>query len=89
MGGMARRADQWFGFAAAGSAVSAARGGPHRAILRAILWLALRERLARGELLSLMRDYLALGGRLEWSALWSQDLTLFGNLQDGSLLAPL
>jgi hypothetical protein len=47
---------------------------------------ALRERLARGELFSLMRDYLALGSRLELNARWSQALTLFGNLQDGSTL---
>lgn len=47
---------------------------------------ALTERLRRGELFSLMRDYLAAGGTLEWHPLWAQSLTLIGNLQDGSLL---
>ncbi len=46
----------------------------------------LTDRLARGELFNLMRDYLALGGSLEWHPLWSQTLSLIGNLHDGSLL---
>jgi hypothetical protein len=48
--------------------------------------LELTERLRRGELFSLMRDYLAVGGALEWHPLWSQSLTAIGNLHDGSLL---
>ena len=31
-----------------------------------------------------MRDYLALGGSIEWHPLWRQSLTLIGNLDDGS-----
>ena len=46
----------------------------------------LTDRLGRGELFNLMRDYLALGGTIEWHPLWSQALTLIGNLHDGSLL---
>lgn len=44
------------------------------------------ERLERGELFNLMRNYLAVGGTLEWHALWSQSLTMIGNLDDGSVL---
>jgi hypothetical protein len=47
---------------------------------------ALARRFARGELYSLMQNYLAAGGRMEWSALWAQEVTLIGNLHDGSLL---
>jgi hypothetical protein len=47
---------------------------------------ALGERLARGELFSLMRHYVAVGGTLEWHPLWSQALTVIGSLDDGSLL---
>jgi hypothetical protein len=47
---------------------------------------ALTERLERGELFNLMRDYLAGGATVEWHPLWSQTLTLIGNLQDGSVL---
>jgi hypothetical protein len=46
----------------------------------------LAARLARGETFTLMRDYLALGGTLEWHPLWTQTLTLIGNLADGSTL---
>ena len=46
----------------------------------------LTERLGRGELFNLMRDYLAFGGTVEWHPLWSQALTLIGNLGDGSVL---
>ena len=46
----------------------------------------LAERLQRGELFNRMRDYLALGGNLEWHPLLSQSLTLIGNLGDGGLL---
>jgi hypothetical protein len=44
------------------------------------------ERLGRGELFNLMRDYLALGATHEWHPLWNQNLTLIGNLGDGSVL---
>ncbi len=43
-------------------------------------------RLARGEVFNLMRDYLAVGGSIEWHPLWSQSATLIGNLHDGSTL---
>jgi hypothetical protein len=45
---------------------------------------ALTERLLRGEVFNLMRDYLALGGTVQWHPLWTHSLTLIGNLQDGS-----
>ncbi len=44
------------------------------------------QRLGRGEVFNLMRDYLAVGGNLEWHPLWYQAFTLIGNLQDGSAL---
>lgn len=47
---------------------------------------ALSERLARGELFNLMRNYLAAGGTYEWHPLWNQALTLITNLDDGSTL---
>ncbi len=47
---------------------------------------ALIARLARGEVFSVMRDYLALGGTLQWHPLWTQNLVLIGNLADGSTL---
>lgn len=46
----------------------------------------LTERLARGEVFTLMRDYLAFGGSLQWHPLWTQSLTAIGNLSDGSAL---
>jgi len=46
----------------------------------------LAERLARGETFTLMRDYLAAGGTIQWHPLWTQSLTLIGNLADGSSL---
>ena len=48
--------------------------------------VALQERLLRGEVFNMMRDYLAVGGNLEWHPLWNQSLTLIGNIQDGSTL---
>ena len=48
--------------------------------------VALQERLLRGEVFNMMRDYLAIGTTLEWHPLWNQSLTLIGNLQDGSAL---
>ncbi len=44
----------------------------------------LTERLARGEVFNLMRDYLAVGGSIQWHPLWTQTLTVIGNLNDGS-----
>ncbi len=46
----------------------------------------LRDRLSRGELFNIMKDYLAFGATHEWHPLWSQNLTLIGNLHDGSSL---
>lgn len=46
----------------------------------------LRSRLARGEVFNLMRRYAAVGGTLEWHPLWTQSLTVIGNLDDGSAL---
>lgn len=43
-------------------------------------------RLARGEVFNLMRDYLALGGSIQWHPLWTQSLTLIANLHDSSSL---
>ena len=45
---------------------------------------ALVERLQRGELFTLMRDYLAVGISYQWHPLLIQDLTWLGNLEDGS-----
>ena len=47
---------------------------------------ALARRLGRGEVFNPMRDYLAVGGNLEWHPLLNQALTLIGNLNDGSAL---
>jgi hypothetical protein len=44
------------------------------------------ERLARGELFNAMRDYTALGGRIEWHPLVNHSLTLISNLHDSSSL---
>lgn len=46
----------------------------------------LTVRLARGEVFTVERDYLAAGGSLQWHPLWTQNLTLIGNLTDGSAL---
>ncbi len=46
----------------------------------------LLERLARGEVFTLMRDYAALGGSVQWHALLTQNLTLIANLHDASSL---
>ena len=46
----------------------------------------LLERVARGELFTLMKDYLAGGGTVQWHPLWSQTLTLIANLNDSSSL---
>ena len=47
---------------------------------------ALAVRLQRGEVFNRMRDYLALGGTLEWHPLLNQSLSLIGNLGDGGVL---
>lgn len=52
----------------------------------ALLPEALAARLLRGEVFNLMRDYLALGGSVQWHPLWTQALTVIGNLNDGSTL---
>jgi hypothetical protein len=45
--------------------------------------------LERGEFFNLMRDYLALGGSLEWHPLLTQQLTLITNLHDASSLVQM
>lgn len=47
---------------------------------------SLTDRLDRGEVFNLMRDYLALTATYEWHALWNQSLTLIANLHDASSL---
>ena len=47
---------------------------------------ALSARLQRGEVFTIMRDYLAVGSQIEWHPLWTQTLTLIGNLHDQSSL---
>ena len=47
---------------------------------------SLVERLQRGEVFNLMKDYLAVGGMVQWHPLVTQDLTLLANLHDGSSL---
>jgi len=47
---------------------------------------ALSARLLRGELFTLLQDYLALGARVEWHPLVTQSITLITNLHDGSNL---
>lgn len=44
------------------------------------------NRLERGELFNLMKDYLAVGGRLEWHPLINHSLTIISNLHDDSSL---
>jgi len=46
----------------------------------------LQQRLQRGELFNLMKDYAALGVRFEWHPLLSQTATLISNLRDSSSL---
>ena len=53
----------------------------------ALLPTALNERLLRGEVFNLMRDYAAIGGNVQWHALLTQNLTVLANLHDGSHLA--
>jgi len=44
------------------------------------------DRLQRGEVFSLMKDYMAFGGSFQWHPLLTQSATLLWNLQDGSSL---
>lgn len=44
------------------------------------------ERIARGELFTLGRDYVALSAMIEWTPLWLMTPNLFVNLSDGSAL---
>jgi hypothetical protein len=47
---------------------------------------ALRDRLTRGEVFTLMKNYTAIGTQLEWHPLLTQSLTWIANLHDGSSL---
>lgn len=47
---------------------------------------SLTERLNRGELFTVSRDYLAMGMSLQWTPLLSVKPALIGNLDDGSML---
>ena len=46
----------------------------------------LTDRLGRGELFNLMKDYFALGANIQWHPLWTQSFAFIGNLHDGSTL---
>jgi hypothetical protein len=46
----------------------------------------LSARLARGEVFTLQRHYLALGGSIDWHPLWTQAALVIGSLDDGSVL---
>ncbi len=46
----------------------------------------LTDRLGRGELFNLMKDYFALGANIQWHPLWTQSLVFIANLHDGSTL---
>ena len=52
----------------------------------ALLPMELTDRLGRGELFNLMKDYFALGGNIQWHPLWTQSFALINNLHDGSSL---
>lgn len=47
--------------------------------------VGLETRVARGEVYTLMRDYLGLGGSIQWHPLVTQRIVLVGNLDDGSM----
>ena len=47
---------------------------------------SLFERIQRGELFTLMRDYAAFGINTVWHAQWTQSVSLIGNVDDGSAL---
>ena len=44
------------------------------------------ERLERGELFNVMRDYIAIGANIQWHPLITQSLTVISNVGDGSML---
>lgn len=44
----------------------------------------LAARLARGEVFTLARNYLAFGSTIEWHPLWNQGLLLISSMEDGS-----
>jgi len=46
----------------------------------------LSDRLVRGEVFNLMRNYTAVGVQVQWHPLWSQSLTVLTNLNDHSNL---
>ena len=52
----------------------------------ALLPAELLQRLDRGEVFNLMKDYTAFGGNIEWHPLISQSVTLITNLHDSSSL---
>lgn len=54
-----------------------------------LLSVDLQERLQRGEVFNVMRDYLAVGYNYEWHPLLNQSATLISNLHDGSALLQL
>ena len=49
----------------------------------------LHDRLSRGELFNVMRDYLAAGATYQWHPLWSQSFAWIGNLNDRSTLVQM
>ncbi len=46
----------------------------------------LLERLSRGEIFALMKDYTAAGATIEWHPLWNQTVSIITNLHDSSSL---
>ncbi|MEE8079589.1 MAG: hypothetical protein V3T18_11380, partial [Pseudomonadales bacterium] len=44
------------------------------------------DRLGRGEVFNLMKDYVAGGGSVQWHPLCTQNLTVISNLHDASSL---
>ncbi len=46
----------------------------------------LLDRLGRGEVFNLMKDYVAGGSSVQWHPLWTQNLTVISNLHDASSL---
>lgn len=50
----------------------------------ALLPTPLQQRLARGELFNVMRNYAAAGGSIQWHPLLTQNVTLISNLHDAS-----
>ena len=48
--------------------------------------LDLQDRLARGEVFTLMKNYMAVGANVTWHPLWSQSFVVLRNLEDSSSL---